>query len=324
MNVLGVDCSYYQRPPLPWAAWAAFGVERAYIRASIGYLMDWAYSPHREQARAAGLATGAYHALLDHDTEITQFDPAQAARSFVSLLHPDDELPAVVDVEALGVDDALLWAWITEYERLTDRPLMIYTSAYMWHTLIGRGKTRYSRFPFWVADYDAKPPRLPDIATQVAGHQFRFQKGYLPGYAGDLDVNEWYDEVPMPVTIDYLIKVSDRLTTGTVRARLLTAFGEDLLDSGVVAPFNAANNEPAPIYPPVGPPEHTLADKTNQAVINLFNTAFGPNAYIAKLTAATDEATLFSKRAALYVGPPIETMPGLTDAEKARLIAALT
>jgi lysozyme len=79
---------------------------------------------------------------------------------------------------------------------------------------------------------------------------------------------------------------------------------------------------PAPPPPPVGQP-HTLNHLTNQAVINLFSRAFGAATYIAKLTAATDEAVVFANRTALFVGPSIEAMPGLTAAEKAALIAAL-
>lgn len=193
MTILGVDVSYYQPPPLPWSAWRAFGVQRAHIRASIGYLMDWAYPQHREQARAAGIQTGVYHALLDHDDEIAQFDPAQAARNFVNLMQPDDELPAAVDVEALGIDDGLLAAWIGEYQRLTDWPLMIYSSQYFWNRLIGPGRTRYSRFPFWVAQYSKPLTLIPDVAAIVAGHQFRYKAGYLPAWGKDLDLDEWYD-----------------------------------------------------------------------------------------------------------------------------------
>lgn len=256
MSVLGVDVSYYQRPPLPWAAWRAFGVQRAHIRASIGYLMDWAYPQHRQQARAAGLQTGVYHALLDHDAEIAQFDPVRAARSFVSLMQPGDELPAVVDVEALGIDDALLWAWISEYERLTDWPLMIYTSKYFWDLLIGPGRTRYSRFPFWVAQYSKPLTLIPDVAAHVAGHQYRYKAGVLPAWDKDLDLNEWYDtavvEAPM-VKVQYtFVLPDDKFGTSEVLRRLQTAFGDDLEAPAVVVPFDMASEHPSPVFPPVG------------------------------------------------------------------------
>jgi hypothetical protein len=68
---------------------------------------------------------------------------------------------------------------------------------------------------------------------------------------------------------------------------------------------------------------HSLAQMTNQAVINLFYEVFGAANYIHKLSVATDEWVVFNNRTALFVGPVIELMPGLSDADKRELVAAL-
>lgn len=70
-------------------------------------------------------------------------------------------------------------------------------------------------------------------------------------------------------------------------------------------------------------PKHTLTHLTNQQVFNLFQKAFG-GTYWSLVTAATDEAYMAAHRAELYKGPAVEDMPGLTDAQKAAMSAALS
>jgi GH25 family lysozyme M1 (1,4-beta-N-acetylmuramidase) len=72
------------------------------------------------------------------------------------------------------------------------------------------------------------------------------------------------------------------------------------------------------------PPEHTLRDKTNQQVINLFDRVFGREAYFGQLSLALGAylAPALATRAALYTGPAVEVMP-LPAADRAALLAAL-
>lgn len=76
--------------------------------------------------------------------------------------------------------------------------------------------------------------------------------------------------------------------------------------------------------PPAPGPEHTLADKTNQQVINLFYRAFGEDLYIGKLVTAVREyqGVLFGQRQAFYTGPSIESMT-LSNSDQNALIRAL-
>lgn len=74
--------------------------------------------------------------------------------------------------------------------------------------------------------------------------------------------------------------------------------------------------------PPVQ--KHTMADKTNQQVINLFNGVLGGYDELTRAIPSwpTTMAGSPAMRAALYTGPAIEDM-NLTDTEKQRLIANL-
>lgn len=70
---------------------------------------------------------------------------------------------------------------------------------------------------------------------------------------------------------------------------------------------------------------HDLRDKSNQFVINLFNSVLGGYDELGRAIPnwAQTMAANSTTRAALYTGPAIENMANLTDTERARLIAAL-
>lgn len=67
---------------------------------------------------------------------------------------------------------------------------------------------------------------------------------------------------------------------------------------------------------------HNFAPRKNQDVINLFQSVT-PNFFIEWLTRAGMLNALAAARPAVYSGPDIEDLPGLTDAEKAALVAKL-
>lgn len=265
-QLLGVDVSHYQHPGLPWATWRAAGVRFAIIRAGLGYVIDHGAEMHRRQARAAGLYTGSYWLVMDHDREVAQFDPVRSARAFDRLLPPGDEIHPFVDVELPGVDAALLMAFLLEFERL--RPgtkIGIYTSRFFWQEyggsgLIGKGHYEFARFPLWVAMYGVNglqdPPRLPD-AWEQAGYvcyQFRYKKGYLPGYANDLDINLWSGELPMPATNDQLKGLLAEANSMQEDANVLIAAGQAAKAKAAKMSQELAAMIAAPPPPPPPPP----------------------------------------------------------------------
>lgn len=71
--------------------------------------------------------------------------------------------------------------------------------------------------------------------------------------------------------------------------------------------------------------DHPLRDKTNQQVINLFNSALGGFDELARAVPGWQQSMAGSPaiRAAAYTGPAVEAMTALTLAERHKLIAAL-
>jgi hypothetical protein len=77
--------------------------------------------------------------------------------------------------------------------------------------------------------------------------------------------------------------------------------------------------------PPPPAPLHTLADRTNQQVFNLFLAAFGRDTYWTRLVAGVGNARveiMLANRTVPYAGPAVEQM-SLTEADKTALIAQL-
>jgi GH25 family lysozyme M1 (1,4-beta-N-acetylmuramidase) len=199
-TVLGVDVSSDgQHTGLPWPAWRAAGARFAIIRLSIGYRIDEAWRQHEAEAQNAGVMTTAYHALL-----APPYDPARQAELFVSLFfslsspwHP----PAFVDVEAAGITEPHLRAFVERYRQLTSRALGIYTSASKWAELIHGNHAFYSAMPLWVADYGPgaittfPPPFSLSLSFSLPPWsswslwQFAGDNGRLPGYPGGIDLS---------------------------------------------------------------------------------------------------------------------------------------
>jgi GH25 family lysozyme M1 (1,4-beta-N-acetylmuramidase) len=198
MPVLCVDVSENQPVNLPWPEWKAAGLGLAITRSSIGIREDTNYVKHREHARAAGLLTTEYHALLHHDAEIAFFDPARQAETFVSLFIPGWRGPAWVDVEAAGITEPFLRAFVERYESVTTRALGIYTSAAAWNRLIHGNHARYHDYFAWIADYGdgmvtsvpLKPgPDMPDTWADWLLYQFAGDNGRMKPYAGKIDLS---------------------------------------------------------------------------------------------------------------------------------------
>jgi len=83
-----------------------------------------------------------------------------------------------------------------------------------------------------------------------------------------------------------------------------------------------------PPTPPIPPPKHFLSGMTNQDVINLFAKVFG-NPLVNNQPAFIDALTraqlidIARNRLSNYSGPAVEDLPGLTTAEKDRILRIL-
>jgi lysozyme len=198
---LGVDVSYWQTDKVQWQTLVDTDAVRfAFVRVCIGKTMDCTFHPNWRKAGAAGLLRGPYHYLKAST-------PACQGRLFALLVPEDAELPAVVDVEDAELKAHMLRAFIQEYERYSDHPLMIYTSRHLWHSLIGTNQTWAARYPLWVAHWHVQAPSLPDIWDRWEFWQYS-NEGSLVGYDGRIDLNRYsgteaqlraeYGEVPAP------------------------------------------------------------------------------------------------------------------------------
>lgn len=182
----GIDISKWQGTNLDWSAIRNAGFSFAFLRASSGSTEDSTYELNRERATKAGVLLGGYHYFYPQVNIPTQVE------LLARLVDSKVELPAVLDVEEAGLNEGLVFQFLDSYEKLTGRIPMIYTSAYKWHTLVGRNKTWAARYPLWVAHYTtAANPILPDAWKTWSFWQFT-SSGSVPNYAGRIDTN-WYN-----------------------------------------------------------------------------------------------------------------------------------
>jgi hypothetical protein len=136
---------------------------------------------HFDDSGRTNILRGGYHYLQ-------KTRPAVQARLFWSVLNDQDpQLPAVVDVEDNELNANKVRTFVETWYDLTDHPLLIYTSAHKWHSLVGYGATWASEAcDLWVAHWDTDEPTLPDVWDSWLFWQYT-SKGQLPGYSGRLD-----------------------------------------------------------------------------------------------------------------------------------------
>jgi GH25 family lysozyme M1 (1,4-beta-N-acetylmuramidase) len=176
----GIDVSYWQSG-IDWSQLEEAGISFAFIRTSRAFSVDSRAFSHFDASGKTDILRGGYHYL-------TTSKPVVQARLFWSLLNDlDSELPAVVDVEANDLNADIVRTFVETWYGLTDYPLLIYTSAYKWHSLVGHGAQWASELcDLWVAHWDADEPTLPDVWDSWLFWQYTSQ-GQLPGYNGRLD-----------------------------------------------------------------------------------------------------------------------------------------
>lgn len=182
--VRGIDVSHHQGA-IDWRAVAADDVAYAYLKASEGGdHRDRRFQRNRRDARAAGLAVGAYHFF-------TWCEPgAEQARNFLAAAAPDAQaLPPAVDLEFGGncgrnPDGA-------ELRRELDAYLAAVEAAY------GRRALLYVTPEFLAAHRRDLPPRAlwrraivraPDASAPWALWQYH-NRGRVQGIDGPVDLN---------------------------------------------------------------------------------------------------------------------------------------
>jgi len=301
---LGIDVAVYQ-PQVDWTGVKASGVSFAFIKATEGTtLTDPTFSQHWQGARDAGLLRGAYHFF--HPAE----DPVAQAQRFATVVGAgNSDLPPALDLEKSGntVTTDMLAAniggvltWLVTVERLLGLRPVIYTNQDTWDEVVqklgGTGPDWLARYPLWAANWvysyaDGDQPAMPPGWNQWTFWQFDSPDKCNPACPPLVPVTG----VPNGVDIDFF--------HGTL----------DQLRSWASARATAAIDIPAGT-----PGQKTPLHGTHQDVINDFYYAFGVATYWDKITAC-GLASLADDRGAVYVGPAIEDLPNLGDADRQTL-----
>jgi GH25 family lysozyme M1 (1,4-beta-N-acetylmuramidase) len=206
--LLGVDLSHHQDPDqIDWQKFAQSGVKFAYIRATYGVNLDTDFLKHIENARQAGILTGAYHFLRFKSSQ-----PAEAqAEAFLEALEPlaphaNEFLPPMLDLEDNSFDDqiktaddrrryvSLATSWLKTVEQRLGRLAGIYTRASFFDNDMG-SPPGFDARPLWVAHYTSKPaPTIPKAWSRHHFWQFT-ESGQLPGFTKPLDLNRFEGDV---------------------------------------------------------------------------------------------------------------------------------
>ena len=192
MEYKGTDVSKWQpHEKVDWNKLRAAGIEFMIARASLGQrTTDSCYQAHCAGARAAGIATHAYHYL----TAINEPEARAEARWCAKRLAcaPLDG-SVFVDVEdkqlpkTRGALNAIVNAFLAELRACGIQDFGIYANNNFWRNRIDR-----SAFPddalIWLAHYGVRTPSLPCDLWQYSN------SGILPGYAGKLDCDIAYTD----------------------------------------------------------------------------------------------------------------------------------
>lgn len=181
--VRGIDVSHHQGQ-IDWRRVAADDVAFAVIKATEGGdHVDDAFSTNLREARAAGLAVGAYHFF-------TFCRPgADQAKNFISVVpHDQPLLPPVVDIEFGGNCpqrptpeqlNAELAAFLAPVEAAFGKPAIVYLTDEAEQAYAGRIPAR----PLWLRSLLLQPDRGDWIYWQY------HNKGRVDGINGDVDLN---------------------------------------------------------------------------------------------------------------------------------------
>lgn len=167
MNIPGVDISALQGN-VNFAAVAASGIQFVIIRCGVGNGgIDALFKHNVAAATAAGLKVMAYHFVYPLPPLASQplRDPIKQAQYHFNAAGPnilaacDFEWPAPQDWAKWGCTATQIKQWclayLTEYERLTNQKMVVYTYPYFAASL--KLDPAFAKYPLWVASYEPSP-----------------------------------------------------------------------------------------------------------------------------------------------------------------------
>lgn len=197
----GIDVSHWQGT-IDFGAVAASGIRFAFAKATEGKTFDDPnYATFRADAKAAGLAFGAYH-YAKPDTSTS--DAVTEADHFIDTALPaSGDLLPVIDLEdAGGLSNTKLIAWVWDFlDQVLARTgvhALIYTSPSFWETHMNDtdefANGGYSLL--WIAHWFAPTPTVP--GNNWGGEGWTFWQNddcfTVPGIAGCVD-HDFYNGI---------------------------------------------------------------------------------------------------------------------------------
>ncbi|MFD1952725.1 glycoside hydrolase family 25 protein [Paenibacillus thailandensis] len=199
-NAQGIDVSRYQGK-IDWGKVKADGISFVFAKAteSVGY-RDPTFEDNIAGAKAAGLATGAYHFVTARTVEAARKEAANFARAIMAV--GGVELPPAMDYENnpgnlnKTVINAVARAFLKEIESITGKRPIIYTG----NSFAGNFDDSLAAYPLWVARYSNSAPF--DVAGWDRWTFWQYSDGgtggqrpgggrRVSGIAGPVDLNEY-------------------------------------------------------------------------------------------------------------------------------------
>src|SRR3990167_4418810 len=197
--LLGIDFSSHQHP-MPWEEWE--NVVYCIGRSSIGYRQDSTWPGEMARAADAGKKyRAAYGVILHHDREMAFFDPIRQCQVFISTLMPGLVTLAMLDIEAAGVTEQMVWAWVSYYRDHGPLPLILYGNKAL-ENILGINNIKYANYEVMCADYgpglitstppEGPYPRYPRVGKNRGRlWQFAGDNGRLSPYAHPIDLSRF-------------------------------------------------------------------------------------------------------------------------------------
>jgi GH25 family lysozyme M1 (1,4-beta-N-acetylmuramidase) len=199
-HIRGIDVARFQHTtPINWSQVAGSGVRFVGVKASEGdYYENPYFGGDLDGARAAGMYAFAYHFGTPNDTDaLTQadyfLDRAEYTRDGRTLYPALDieKNPYNTADQCYDKTPAELVAWIrefvTEVQRRTGVPAIIYTSPAFWSECTGNS-TAFAANPLWISHWGAATPAVPPGWPGWTFWQYSATTA-VPGITGDVDGN---------------------------------------------------------------------------------------------------------------------------------------
>jgi GH25 family lysozyme M1 (1,4-beta-N-acetylmuramidase) len=199
----GIDVSKYQGE-IEWQDISSTGISFAFLRASVGKTyVDPTYQENRVEARAWGIAAGAYHAAHPVSGQDAEAEARAEAEHFLAAAKPrPGDLRPVLDIELTKgprKDELVrwLWEWLGTVEREVGAKPIIYTSPSFWHDVAGDShEFADAGYPLWIAHYKdpTGTPTLPGGWKTYVFWQYS-DAGKVPGIAASVDLDIAADDL---------------------------------------------------------------------------------------------------------------------------------